>query len=105
MIFLFFKYFLSSKIEIFVLQVVFVFVKSQCEGGSCVHGFNQRQSWQRSKQMKMPELDLFEAARGHCKGARILLGRGPAGGEQGAGAGGQEQGPRDQEYGDKEDKE
>lgn len=55
--------------------------------------------------MKMPELDLFEAARGHCKRARILQGRGPAGGEQGAEEGGQEQGPRDQEYGDKEDKE
>jgi len=47
--------------------------------------------------VKMPESDLFEAARGHCKGARILQGRDLAGGEQEAVAGGQDQGPQEQE--------
>lgn len=55
--------------------------------------------------MKIPESDLFEAARGRCKGARILQGRGLAGGEQEAVAGGLDQGPQEQESGDKEDKE
>lgn len=55
--------------------------------------------------MKMPGLALFAAAREHCKGARILRGRGLAGAEQEPGEGGQEQEQVLQEPGDKGDNE
>ena len=53
----------------------------------------------------MPGLALFAAAREHCKGARILRGRGLAGAEQEPGEGGQGQEQVLQEPGDKGDNE